>query len=53
MKEIIRDALYQFIEFHTTREIDKLDLKILADKFLEEKYKKEKKWLKQCLIYYT
>ena len=43
MKEKIRDILYSFIEFHTTREIDTLDLKILADKFLEEQYKKEKK----------
>ena len=53
MREKIRDILYSFIDFHTVREIDNLDLKILADKFLEEQYKKEKKWLKQCLIYYT
>jgi hypothetical protein len=39
----IRQILYSFIEFHTTREIDKLDLKILADRFLDEEYKKEKK----------
>ena len=43
MKETIRDNIYEFIDFHTTREIDKLDLKILADRFLDEKYDKEKK----------
>ena len=43
MKEIIRDALYQFIDFHTVREIDRLDLRILADKFVDEEYDKEKK----------
>jgi len=43
MKEIIRDALYQFIDFYTTRDIDKLDLRILADRFVDEEYDKEKK----------
>ena len=35
-KEKIRDILYSFIDFHTTREIDRLDLRVLADRFLEE-----------------
>ena len=43
MKETIRKVIYEFIDFHTTREIDTLDLKILADRFVDEKYDKEKK----------
>ena len=35
-KEEIREILYSFIDFHTVREIDRLDLRILADRFLEE-----------------
>ena len=35
-KEKIRDILYSFIDFHTTREIDRLALRVLADRFLEE-----------------
>ena len=42
-KEYIHRLLYEFIDFHTTREIDTLDLKILADRFLDEEYKKEEK----------
>ena len=35
-KEEIREILYSFIDFHTVREIDRLDLIILADRFLED-----------------
>ena len=38
----IKEILYGFIDFHTTREIDRLDLKILADRFLDEQLGKEK-----------
>ena len=37
----IKEILYSFIDFHTTREIDTLDLKILADRFLDEQLGKE------------
>ena len=43
MKEVIRDALYQFIEYYKQEEIDRLDLRIIADKFVKEVYDKEKK----------
>ena len=43
MKEIIRDALYQFISFYKEDELDRLDLRILADRFVDEEYDKEKK----------
>tara|TARA_X000001388_G_C2145723_1_gene90482 strand:- start:115 stop:372 length:258 start_codon:yes stop_codon:yes gene_type:complete len=31
-----KELLYGFIDFYTTRDIDKLDLRILADRYLEE-----------------
>ena len=37
----IKEILYGFIDFHTVRDIDNLDLKILADKFLDEQLGKE------------
>ena len=43
MNEIIRDALYQFINFYKEDELDRLDLRILADRFVNEEYDKEKK----------
>ena len=52
MNEIIRDALYQFISFYKEDELDRLDLRILADRFVDEEYDKEKKWMKQCLTFY-
>ena len=33
--EII-EILYSFIEFYTVREIDRLDMRILADRFIDE-----------------
>ena len=47
MNEIIRDALYQFISFYKEDELDRLDLRILADRFVNEEYDKEKKWQKK------
>ena len=32
----IKEILYGFIDFHTVREIDRLDLRILADRFIDE-----------------
>ena len=43
MKEVVRDALYQFIEYYKHEEIDRLDLRIIADKFVDEVYDKEAK----------
>ena len=43
MREIVRDALYQFIAYYKQEEIDRLDLRIIADKFVDEVYDKEKK----------
>ena len=43
LRNDVKEALYQFIDFHTTREIDRLDLRILADRFVNEEYDKEKK----------
>ena len=31
-----KELLYGFIDFYTTRDIDKLDLRILADRYVEE-----------------
>ena len=31
-----KEFLYGFIDFYTTRDIDKLDLRILADRYVEE-----------------
>ena len=38
MKEIVRDALYQFIAYYKQEEIDRLDLRIIADRFVDEEY---------------
>ena len=40
MKEIIKNTLYQFIDYYTKTEIDRFDMKLVADKFLKEKEKK-------------
>ena len=31
-----KELLYGFIDFYTSRDIDKLDLRILADRYVEE-----------------
>ena len=38
--KLIKDALYQFIDYYTKIEIDRLDMRLVADKFLKEKEKK-------------
>ena len=37
----IKEILYGFIDFHTVREIDTIDLKILADRFIDEELGRE------------
>ena len=32
----IKEILYGFIDFHTVRKIDRLDLRILADRYIDE-----------------
>ena len=38
--KLTKDALYQFIDYYTNIDIDRLDMKLVADKFLKEKEKK-------------
>ena len=37
----IKEILYGFIDFYTVREIDTIDLKILADRFIDEELGRE------------
>ena len=39
MKELIRDALYKFIDYYTQDEFARTDLQIIADRFNEEHFK--------------
>jgi len=41
-KEEIKEILYSFIDFHTVRKIDRLDLRILADRFIDEELGRDK-----------
>ena len=41
MKEIIREALYGFIDYYTQDELDRVDLKLIADKYIEDDCGKE------------
>mgnify|MGYP003646306557 CR=1 FL=1 len=36
MKEKIREALYSFISFYTQDELERLDMRFVADKYVEE-----------------
>ena len=38
----LQDCLYQFVEFYTIDEMKRVDMKIIADSFLEENFPKEK-----------
>ena len=38
--KLTKNALYQFIDYYTNIDIDRLDMKLVADKFLKEKEKK-------------
>jgi len=42
MDAIIKDALYQFVEFYKEDEFDHLDMMLIVDRFLEDEYDKEK-----------
>ena len=39
MKELIRDALYKFIDYYTQDEFARTDLQIIADRFIEDHFK--------------
>ena len=41
MKEIVREALYGFIEYYTQDELDRVDLRIIADKYIDDNCGKE------------
>jgi GTPase Era involved in 16S rRNA processing len=36
LKNNIKDALYKFIDYYTQDELENLDMRFVADKFLEE-----------------
>ena len=44
MREVIREALYGFIEYYTHDELEKVDLRIIADNYIDENLGKEEKW---------
>ena len=37
-KELIREAVYGFIAYYTTDELERLDLRFVADKYVDEEY---------------
>ena len=41
MKEVVREALYGFIEYYTQDELDRVDLRIIADKYIDDNCGKE------------
>ena len=41
MKEIIREALYGFIDYYTQDELDRVDLKLIADNYIKDDCGKE------------
>ena len=36
MKELIREGVYGFIAYYTIDELDRVDLRIIADKYIDE-----------------
>ena len=51
MTEKIREALYNFISFYTQDELEKLDMRFVADKYIEEEYEnKNTKWCKSVWV---
>ena len=38
MKELIREGIYGFIAYYTIDELDRVDLRIIADKYIDEEY---------------
>ena len=43
MDAIIKDALYQFVQFYKEDEFDQLDMMLIVDRFLEDEYDKGKR----------
>ena len=43
MDAIIKDALYQFVQFYKQDEFDQLDMMLIVDRFLEDEYDKGKR----------
>lgn len=37
-KELIREAVYGFIAYYTIDELERLDLRFVADKYVDEEY---------------
>ena len=37
IKEVIREALYGFIDYYSSDEFERVDLKLIADTYLESK----------------
>ena len=37
-KEILREAVYSFISFYTQDEIERLDMRFVADKYIDEEF---------------
>ena len=37
-KELIREAVYWFIAYYTIDELERLDLRFVADKYVDEEY---------------
>ena len=42
MDAVVKDALYQFVQFYKEDEFDQLDMMLIVDRFLEDEYDKEK-----------
>ena len=41
MKEIVKEALYGFIDYYTQDELDRVDLKLIADNYIKDDCGKE------------
>ena len=37
-KELIREGIYGFIAYYTPDELERVDLRIIADKYVDEEY---------------
>ena len=37
-KEILREAIYGFISFYTVDKLERLDLRFVADKYIDEEF---------------
>ena len=43
MDAVVKDALYQFVQFYKEDEFDQLDMMLIVDRFLEDEYDKGKR----------